>query len=161
MQSRNALITCPQTRHEPLLRHSFASNNLEMDRISSKARSKNMSRIRSKSALDAMLHGYLKAYHIQHHMHPRQDGSPDAIVLPNLLIFVDGCFWHSCPKCGTTPKSRQEYWIPKLERTRVRDRKYTRKLRRQGWRVLRVWEHAFLAEPQTFMREVLAGRKRL
>ena len=58
-----------------------------------------------------------------------------------VAVFVDGCFWHSCPEHGTIPKSNQEYWIPKLKQNVERDRVADRKLQAAGWRVLRFWEH--------------------
>ena len=127
-----------------------------MDKVSIQTRSRMMSKIRSKSALDKRLHGFLKSRKISHRMHPKIYGAPDALVFPDILVFVDGCFWHSCPKCGTTPKSRQEYWIPKLTRTQERDFRNTRKLRKQGWRVVREWEHRFLAEPNALIERLRA-----
>ena len=57
-----------------------------------------------------------------------------------LLVFVDGCFWHGCPWHYKTPKTRSEWWDAKVERNKTRDSKKTRKLRRLGWKVVRVWE---------------------
>jgi len=57
------------------------------------------------------------------------------------VIFVDGCFWHGCPKHATMPKNNREFWRRKLSGNRTRDGLVTRALRRAGWRVLRVWEH--------------------
>lgn len=69
-------------------------------------------------------------------------GKPD-IVLPRYrtAIFVHGCFWHAhgCPK-GRPPKSRLEYWLPKLERNVERDRTKIEQLESLGWRVLVVWQ---------------------
>lgn len=69
-------------------------------------------------------------------------GTPD-IVLParRKAIFVHGCFWHShgC-KIGQPPKSRQEFWQPKLERTRHRDSENTDALALAGWDVLVLWQ---------------------
>lgn len=75
----------------------------------------------------------------------RLNGKPD-FVFPErqLAIFVDGCFWHYCPKCYRRPSSRREYWDAKILRNKSRDRLVTRKLRLQGWRVLRIWEHELL-----------------
>lgn len=56
-------------------------------------------------------------------------------------IFVDGCFWHGCPKHATRPKNNQAFWRRKLSANKARDDVVTRTLRRAGWRVLRVWEH--------------------
>ena len=69
-------------------------------------------------------------------------GRPD-IVFPaaKLVVFVDGCFWHSCPQHGAIPKSNQSYWEPKLTRTRQRDEEVTIELTDLGWRVRRFWEH--------------------
>lgn len=59
----------------------------------------------------------------------------------HLVVFVDGCFWHVCPKHGNVPTSNPEYWEAKLARNVTRDRSNTRALRRHGWSVLRIWEH--------------------
>ena len=59
----------------------------------------------------------------------------------NLIVFIDGCFWHGCPWHYKTPKTRSEWWDAKIQRNKVRDAKKTRKLRRLGWKVVRVWEH--------------------
>ncbi|WP_308195557.1 very short patch repair endonuclease [Agromyces cavernae] len=58
-----------------------------------------------------------------------------------IAVFVDGCFWHSCPVHGTIPKTNADYWVPKLERNRTRDEETTRLLESDGWTVLRIWEH--------------------
>jgi len=69
-------------------------------------------------------------------------GKPD-FVFPKLklAIFVDGCFWHCCPKHATKPKTNRAFWQRKLSANQKRDRVVTRTLRRTGWRVVRVWEH--------------------
>jgi DNA mismatch endonuclease (patch repair protein) len=59
-----------------------------------------------------------------------------------VAVFVDGCFWHCCPVHGTKPASRKDFWLPKLEANRRRDRRVSAALRRRGWRVIRVWEHS-------------------
>jgi DNA mismatch endonuclease (patch repair protein) len=58
-----------------------------------------------------------------------------------LAIFVDGCFWHGCPRHGTQPKGNAAFWKKKFARNRARDRRVNRALRRADWRVLRIWEH--------------------
>ena len=57
-----------------------------------------------------------------------------------LVVFVDGCFWHGCPRHGTRPKGNAAFWRAKFRRNRARDRRDTRNLRRAGWRVIRLWE---------------------
>lgn len=69
-------------------------------------------------------------------------GRPD-IVIPSLrvTIFLDGCFYHSCPQHGHSPKSNRDYWVPKLMRNKARDRSNRRRLRQMGYKVLCYWEH--------------------
>lgn len=59
-----------------------------------------------------------------------------------LAVFVDGCFWHACPLHATRPRQNGAFWRKKLTANRERDRRVNRALRRAGWRVLRIWEHA-------------------
>jgi DNA mismatch endonuclease (patch repair protein) len=69
-------------------------------------------------------------------------GNPD-FVFPRLrlAVFVDGCFWHCCPKHSTRPVNNREFWERKLNANKLRDIFVNRTLRNQGWRVLRIWEH--------------------
>ena len=60
---------------------------------------------------------------------------------PKIAIYVDGCFWHSCPLHATTPKTNREWWEAKLATNVTRDRKTDRDLAVLGWCVVRVWEH--------------------
>jgi len=63
-----------------------------------------------------------------------------------LVIFVDGCFWHGCPRHGTKPKGNAAFWRAKFRRNLERDRRDTRNLRRSGWQVVRLWEHELRAK---------------
>jgi DNA mismatch endonuclease, patch repair protein len=65
------------------------------------------------------------------------------IVFPSerIAVFVDGCFWHSCPEHATRPKANAEFWRDKLERNRRRDTDTDRMLGQSGWCSLRIWEH--------------------
>ena len=56
-------------------------------------------------------------------------------------VFVDGCFWHGCPKHATKPANNRAFWHRKLSANKARDRLVNRTLRRANWRVLRIWEH--------------------
>lgn len=58
-----------------------------------------------------------------------------------LAVFIDGCFWHGCPRHGVQPATNERFWIDKIQGNMSRDRRVARCLRRQGWSVLRVWEH--------------------
>jgi len=69
-------------------------------------------------------------------------GKPDFVFRQQkVAVFVDGCFWHGCPRHCRRPKSNRKYWRRKILRNQSRDRIVTRTLRRAGWRVLRIWEH--------------------
>lgn len=59
----------------------------------------------------------------------------------HVAVFVDGCFWHSCPAHGTLPRSNREWWVAKLEKNVARDRETDAHLLALGWAVLRFWEH--------------------
>lgn len=72
----------------------------------------------------------------------------DAAVRPDvafprrrLAVFVDGCFWHSCPEHGTQPQANHAYWRAKLARNQARDRWVDAALRENLWTVIRIWEH--------------------
>jgi len=69
-------------------------------------------------------------------------GRPD-LVLPvrRVAVFVNGCFWHGCPKHFVVPKNNRGWWIEKIDGNRRRDRRKATHLRRLGWLVVTVWEH--------------------
>ncbi len=74
-------------------------------------------------------------------------GKPDFVFrAERVCVFVDGCFWHGCPKCYRRPGSNQIYWDAKAQRNAARDRVVARELRQQGWRVIRIWEHQLAAK---------------
>lgn len=69
-------------------------------------------------------------------------GKPDFLFRGlRVCVFVDGCFWHGCPKCYMRPKSNQIFWDGKAAANRARDKLVNRELKREGWHVLRIWEH--------------------
>ncbi len=75
----------------------------------------------------------------------RADGltvRPDIVFTRRrIAVFIDGCFWHSCPDHGSTPRSNPGYWGPKLATNAERDRRVNRALADAGWIVFRAWEH--------------------
>lgn len=106
-----------------------------------------MARIKSKNTkpekyIRSLVHGLGYRYRLHRDDLP---GKPD-LVFPsrNAVIFVHGCFFHRHPnpKCALArlPKSRLDFWIPKLEGNRRRDRRNERALKKAGWRVLTLWE---------------------
>jgi DNA mismatch endonuclease (patch repair protein) len=87
-------------------------------------------------------------------------GRPDfAFRSQRVAVFVDGCFWHGCPKHSNMPANNRAFWMKKLTGNQNRDRLVTRTLRKNGWRVVRVWEHE-LRKPVRVLariRQVLAA----
>ncbi len=90
-------------------------------------------------------------------------GDPDFLFPTlSLTLFVDGCFWHYCPRCGHLPLSNKTYWDAKILRTRARDKRIRARLREQGWLVLRIWEHELIKPEQVTarIRKYLAKARR-
>ena len=69
-----------------------------------------------------------------------------------VAVFVDGCFWHSCPEHATQPGANAEWWSEKLRRNRERDHETNRALGEAGWTVIRIWEHE---DPESAARVVV------
>jgi DNA mismatch endonuclease (patch repair protein) len=117
----------------------------KFDNVSIK-RAKNMSSIHGKNNLSteiclkmAFVRSGLKGWKLHSKELP---GTPDFYFQQaKLAIFVDGCFWHGCPKCGHIPKTRPEFWEAKINRTKQRDREKRTKLRGLGISSLSIWEH--------------------
>jgi DNA mismatch endonuclease (patch repair protein) len=87
-------------------------------------------------------------------------GKPDFVFKKQkLAIFVDGCFWHGCPKCYRAPKSNRRFWRQKISRNRKRDLEVNRFLRLHGWKVLRFWECGLRAEIRIVNKLKTAIRK--
>ena len=116
-----------------------------MDSVSPGKRSWVMAQVKGRDtkpekAVRSLLHGMGYRFRIQRKDLP---GKPD-IVLPKYrtAIFVHGCYWHrhNCPNGQRLPKSRLNFWLPKLEGNRERDIKKQALLRELGWNVLVVWE---------------------
>ena len=82
-------------------------------------------------------------------------GKPD-FVFPKLrlAVFVDGCFWHGCPRHATQPKNNRAFWRNKLAGNQRRDALVNRALRRAGWRVLRIWGCDLAKRPEICLRRI-------
>ena len=81
-------------------------------------------------------------------------GKPDfTFRKEKLTLFVDGCFWHRCPKCYREPKTNAEFWKNKIENNVKRDLKVTKELKQAGWSVIRLWE-CELKKPQRFLTRI-------
>lgn len=116
-----------------------------MDSLSPNERSEIMARVRSKNSRPEMLVRKLVfSLGYRYRLHQKNlPGCPDLVFRSRRkVILVHGCFWHRHAGCAMArmPKSRLEFWKPKLEGNKLRDRRNNRALARGGWKVLIVWE---------------------
>lgn len=80
---------------------------------------------------------------------------PDFVFLKlKLAVFVDGCFWHGCPKHATKPKNNRAFWHRKLSMNKQRDGIVNRTLRKASWRVVRIWECDLTKRPVNCLRRI-------
>src|SRR6266852_2612145 len=135
-----------------------------MDKVKPSVRSLIMSRIRSRNtAMEVQFARELRRARISFRQHAKLLGKPDFLFSKaKVVVFLDSCFWHRCPYHYRPPKSRQEYWDPKIEANVKRDKKIRAKYRRSGWGVLRFWEHQIERDISACAEIVFARiRKRL
>ena len=125
------------------------------DVFSRKKRSWIMSRIRSKNtSIDRKMRDMLSEMDVRFEMYPDLFGSPDFQVGKRVLVFCDGDFWHG-NKYAEKKRPAKKYWREKIEGNMRRDRKVSRRLRRDGWSVLRIWEHDIKKKPEKCMQKIL------
>ncbi|MEX2227574.1 MAG: very short patch repair endonuclease [Dehalococcoidia bacterium] len=109
-----------------------------------KQRSSIMSRVRSSgSTLEGRVADLLEANGFAYRKHAADlPGRPDFVLLDaRVVVFVDSCFWHGCPRHLRRPRTNTSYWTPKIDANRRRDGRQRRALRRNGWSVVSIWEH--------------------
>jgi len=128
-----------------------------LDRYDRPTRSRVMAQIRkSHTKLEDVLVAILNSVGLtEYARYPKGlPGSPDFVFQrERVAIFLDSCFWHGCPKHLRMPTSNLTYWSNKIAGNRERDRRQTRELKDQGWRVLRLWEHE-LRRPNAVTRKI-------
>ena len=110
-----------------------------MDIFTKKKRSQIMSKIKSKSGIEVLPCKFEGLYLRKH---PKGIfGNPDfGNKLRRIALFMDGCFWHGCPRHYKKPKSNEAFWSSKIKRNRKRDKKVTKTLQKANWKVIRIWE---------------------
>lgn len=119
-----------------------------MDTVSKKKRSSIMSAVRHfDTAPELTLRRELSKLGLRYRTHYGKEKIDIAFPSKRLAVFVNGCFWHDCPEHGGYPKSNRDYWIPKLKRNIERDMETDAKLKKEGWRLMRFWEHKILENP--------------
>jgi len=113
-----------------------------MDKHTKEQRSYNMSRIRSQNTKpEITLIKIMKVLKFTYQ--PKKViGNPDfANKKQKIAVFIDGCFWHKCPKHYVKPKTNIKFWKDKIKKNIQRDEKVTKNLKEKRWRVIRIWEH--------------------
>jgi len=110
-------------------------------------------------ALRSALHKLGLRYRVDHPVLPGFRRRADIVFTrAKVAVFVDGCFWHGCPRHGTWPKHNAAWWRKKIETNKRRDAETNRLLQRAGWRVARVWEHADAANEAERIRQIVEAR---
>jgi DNA mismatch endonuclease (patch repair protein) len=128
-----------------------------VDTLTAKQRSKRMSMVRCKNTEpEKAVRRIASALGHKYRLHLRDlPGAPDLVfVSKRKVVFVHGCFWHQhkCAAGNRIPKSRINFWRTKLEGNVLRDNRILSKLRRDGWRVLVIWECQIRDETKTAAR---------
>ncbi len=116
-----------------------------MDTLSQAQRSERMSLIRHKSTKpEVLVRKILRDFGYKYRTNVKAlPGKPDLVFpVQRKIIFVHGCFWHRHPDCvlARLPKSKLEFWLPKLTHNRLRDLRNIARLRRAKWGVQVIWE---------------------
>jgi len=132
----------------------------------SESRSRNMAAIRGRG--NRSTEGRIRAALAQAGikgwaLHPKGlPGNPDFLFASaKLAVFVDGCFWHGCPRCYVLPKSRQGYWHAKIDRNRARDKRNSAAAKQAGYRILRLWEHELKRNVAACAERIAKAAKKL
>lgn len=114
-----------------------------------------MSRIRgTNTKIDLEMKKMLGNARYKHEMYPKMFGNPDFIIpRKRIAIFCDGDFWHGY-KYYEKKRLAKKYWRDKIERNMMRDIVVSRKLRHEGWSVLRCWEHDINKNPEKCMKKI-------
>jgi len=110
-------------------------------------------------ALRRQLHGAGLRYRVDRAPLPGLRRRADVVFGPaRVAVYLDGCFWHSCPDHGTRPRSNAKWWADKLQRNRERDAETDAALAAAGWLTLRFWEHDDVAAAARLVMAAVADR---
>jgi DNA mismatch endonuclease (patch repair protein) len=130
-----------------------------VDHLTPEQRFRAMSRVKLKDgSLEVIIRSELhkRGYRFRKHV-KTLPGSPDAVFpKEKVAVFIDGDFWHGY-RLPTWEHKLKEFWREKIRENRRRDQKNFRKLRRQGWRVIRVWQHEIKADPESCLIKIISA----
>lgn len=126
-----------------------------MDWLPKETRSRIMSSIRSTHTKpELVLRKALWAEGLRYRLHYGREKIDIAFPGKKVAVFVDGCFWHGCPRHFRAPASNKGYWRPKIERNKIRAKEKDRRLRGQGWKIVHIWEHELKKKPEKAAKKV-------
>lgn len=133
-----------------------------MDKLTKNRRSTNMAAVKARGnrTTELRLMKLLRSRDVSGwRRHPKKiAGKPDFIFMKeNVVLFVDGCFWHGCKRCNVRlPKSNIAFWKSKIERNRKRDTSVNARLRKKGYIVVRIKEHQLARKPDAVIRKIIS-----
>ena len=133
-----------------------------MDNLTKEQRRKNMQNIRSiDTAPEKIVMRELKKRRISFATHVSSiTGKPDIVFRKiKTVVFIDSDFWHGHPKRFIKPKTNIKYWREKIKRNKERDKEVGRKLKKNGWAVLRFWEYDIKKRPDQIINKILEAIK--
>ena len=114
-----------------------------------------MSRIRGRNTgIENKIRNLLLSSRIKFRQHPRLYGNPDFLVGKRTLIFCDGDFWHGY-QYDRKKKPSKKFWRDKIEDNMRRDRKVSRRLRKEGFSIVRLWEHDIENRPLVCLNRII------
>ncbi len=124
------------------------------DTFSKKKRSQIMSKVRSRNTgIESNFKKLIKGFKFRYQ--PKIFGKPDfALRKLKIAIFIDSCFWHKCSKHFRKPTANAYYWTRKINRNVERAKEVNNFLKKQGWKVLRFWEHEIKKSPERCIKKV-------
>lgn len=129
-----------------------------MDNLTEEQRKKNMRNIRSKGTKpERIIAKKLKEKEIYFTQHVKKVfGKPDITFLrKKVAVFIDSDFWHRHPENFQMPKTNRDYWEKKIERNVNRDKEVNKKLKEEGWEVIRIWESEIKNDPDNCVEVIL------
>ncbi len=114
-----------------------------------------MSRIRGRNTgIEDRVKILLRSNKIKFEQHPKIFGNPDFLVGKKTLVFCDGDFWHGY-QYEKKKKPKKKFWKDKIMGNIKRDRRVSKKLRREGYSVIRLWEHDIEKRPLVCLNRIV------
>jgi DNA mismatch endonuclease, patch repair protein len=131
-----------------------------MDNLTLEQRKKNMQNIRYKDTkMEILVRSALHKKGLRFRKNlSKLSGKPDIVFSKKkVVIFLDSCFWHLCPYHHTIPQTNPNYWVPKLKRNKKRAKEVNYQLKKEGWTVLRFWEHQVKNDFDKVIKKILVA----